>query len=175
MTRIKNIIKNMNLVSVYDIDALTYHELIYAIGDVLLKNIKSLTEVGVYVDEKITEMERTLDELLNNRLADEVFKQMLVWKDDGTFDVLITNSFNELKPVVDDLQNDLNVLNRVMTENVENLKADMNEKFEKSENDSNYCTNIEVKEVFDSIAKSTYWLCKVPIQQNGERCILKQA
>lgn len=104
MTHIKNIIKNMNLLSIYDIDALTYHELVYAIGDRLMDCIKDIIKINEHVDDKILEMEKTLDSLLTSKLSDEVLKQLIEWRDNGTLEEIVSISFNKLKPIVDALE-----------------------------------------------------------------------
>lgn len=107
---------NLELLSVYDIDALTYHELVYKILARLNLTIDEMIKLDIYVKDDLLKMQEQINLLLSTGLETEVVKQLEKWLLEGKFaDIINKTIFDELNSKVDILTKNNDYL---MTENV---------------------------------------------------------
>ena len=119
----------INEISVYDLNCYTAIELYYKIATTLNEVIKELNRFeGAVTDEVLAQNQHLMD-MLDSGLVEEVGKQLVAWKNDGTLDTIInTNVFNELNTKVTKAQTDIDKISRV-------VEGDLKEFFNTIEDD----------------------------------------
>lgn len=125
---IQNVALELNLISVYDLEAYTVQELLYQIG---LKVNETVREVNRFETQTLTalkEMALELDELLRgDKVEVEIKKTLNEWKDSGVFDALIKGSvFTDFENRLTSVQEEIPQLRQEVEEKVEEAVEQLN-------------------------------------------------
>lgn len=125
---IQNVALELNLISVYDLEAYTVQELLYQIG---LKVNETVREVNRFETQTLTalkEMALELDELLRgDKVEVEIKKTLNEWKDSGIFDALIKGSvFTDFENRLTSVQEEIPQLRQEVEEKVEEAVEQLN-------------------------------------------------
>lgn len=97
ITKLPDICKDLQLVSVYNIDGTSTMELIYKLAIKMNELIREHNEEKTIMAESILEINETLNKLLTEGLRDEVEQVLIEWKQSGELSDIILNSLGEIE------------------------------------------------------------------------------
>lgn len=97
LQEIKNLCTELNLISVYDTNCYSFHELYYMLANRVNDLIIEIKRFEGVVSDELIEQTNTIDGLLKQGMIDEVIKKLNELVADGTMDRIINHTvFNEL-------------------------------------------------------------------------------
>lgn len=125
---IQNIAVELNLISIYDLEAYTVQELLYKIGGKVNEMVSEVNTFEAKTIEAVKEMTLELDELLRgDKVETEINKTLLTWKDSGVFDTLIQGSvFQDFENRLTSVQEEIPQLRQEVEEKVEEAVEQLN-------------------------------------------------
>ena len=125
---IQNMALELNLISVYDLEAYTVQELLYQIGTKVNEAVREVNRFETQTLDALREMALELDELLRgDKVETEINKTLLTWKDSGVFDTLIQGSvFQDFENRLSSVQEEMPVLRQEVEEKVEEAVEQLN-------------------------------------------------
>ena len=125
---IQNIAVELNLISIYDLEAYTVQELLYKIGSKVNEMVSEVNTFEGKTIEAVKEMALELDELLRgDKVETEINKTLLSWKESGVFDALIKGSvFTDFENRLTSVQEEIPQLRQEVEEKVEEAVEQLN-------------------------------------------------
>lgn len=125
---IQNIALELNLISVYDLEAYTVQELLYQIGMKVNEAVREVNRFETQTLEALRQMALELDELLRgDKVSSEINKTLIEWKELGIFDELIKGSiFKDFEDRLTDVQEEIPVLKEEVNEKVDEAIEQLN-------------------------------------------------
>lgn len=134
---IQNIALELNLISIYDLEAYTVQELLYKIGSKVNEMVSEVNTFEGKTIEAVKEMALELDELLRgDKVETEINKTLLTWKESGVFDSLIQGSvFQDFENRLTSVQEEMPVLKEEVEKTLSETKQQIGSFNEYSFND----------------------------------------
>lgn len=99
--KLPNICQNLELVSIYNVDGTTTQELVYKLGLKINELVREFNQDKHILSDSILEVHKTVEELLDKGLKDEVEQILIKWKQEGELSDILLDAITDIQLKVD--------------------------------------------------------------------------